>query len=477
MGRLRLLVVLGLCAVLGWLVVTRGLAFSLVETDPESALILQPSEPRALLTLAREKLDQIVRAKTNPDKAEAKPTVPNRQAPDDELHSSDRILDIARLAGRTLLVPQGDVTPPDASTRTADPSATRDTEPNLPSWGEVATLAQRVIALDPWNADALAILAQVREQENDASKTAALMSAAARLSIRESYAVFWLLQQALAKNDKTAALYYADALLRTRGGAMVVTAPILAQMAEKEKAAEDVAALLAQNPPWRQQFLATLPTVMSDARTPLYLLQALATSPTPPTTPEVSGYLSFLISRGFFELAYYTWLQFQPKSELSRIRPLYNAGFDRPPSGYPFDWTLRQGRGVTSEIRPIGGTSDEKALYIEFTQGRAEFPGVSQVTLLAPGTYELSGQLKGAFVGARGLVWRVTCTNGTVLGQSDLLRGNFPQWRAFSFTFTVPQNACRAQTVRLDLDARSASEKLVAGSLWFDQLDVKRQPN
>jgi hypothetical protein len=451
------------------------LAFSLAETDPESALLLQPSEPRAILTLTREKLDQIVRAKASQDKAQAKPQ--NRQAPDDELHSSDRILNIARLAGRTLLVPQAETTAPEPPQSAAIADAGRDTDISMPTWSEVGTLAQRVIAIDPWNADALAILAQVREQENDTPKTANLMSAAARLSIRESYAVFWLLQQALAKKDKTVALYYADALLRTRGGAMVVTAPILAQMAEKEKAAEDVAALLAQNPPWRQQFLATLPTVMSDARTPLYLMQALATSPHPPTTTEVSSYLSFLIGRGFFELAYYTWLQFQPKAELARITPLYNSGFDRPPSGYPFDWVLRQGSGVTSEIRPIGGTSDEKALYIEFTQGRAQFPGVSQVTLLAPGTYELKGQLKGALVGARGLVWRVSCSDGTVLGQTDLLRGNFPQWREFSFAFTVPQSACRAQTIRLELDARSASEKLVAGSMWFDQLDLKRLAN
>jgi hypothetical protein len=41
-------------------------------------------------------------------------------------------------------------------------------------------------------------------------------------------------------------------------------------------------------------------------------------------------------------------------------------------------------------------------------------------------------------------------------------------------TFTVPQTGRRAQQVRLDLDAPSLSEKFIAGSMWFDDLDLRR---
>ena len=58
--------------------------------------------------------------------------------------------------------------------------------------------------------------------------------------------------------------------------------------------------------------------------------------------------------------------------------------------------------------------------------------------------------------------------------KADLLRGDIAQWRDFAVTFTVPATGCRAQHVRLDLDARSASEKMVSGSLWFDDLELKR---
>jgi hypothetical protein len=57
-----------------------------------------------------------------------------------------------------------------------------------------------------------------------------------------------------------------------------------------------------------------------------------------------------------------------------------------------------------------------------------------------------------------------------------LLSGEIPQWRGFSLTFTVPPEGCRAQQIRLDLDARSASEKLVTGSMWFDDLALTRGP-
>ena len=191
---------------------------------------------------------------------------------------------------------------------------------------------------------------------------------------------------------------------------------------------------------------------------------------------EISNYITFLLGKGFHELAYYTWLQFQPQDELSRIRALYNPSFDAIPTGFPFDWVLREGSGVTTEIRPLPGDSEKKALFVEFTQGRAEFPGVSQITLLGPGTYELKGTLKGTIVGARGLVWRAICVSGTNLNQSELLRGDFPQWREFSVTFTVPDTGCRAQQIGLHLDARSASEKMITGSMWFDDLSLTRSP-
>jgi hypothetical protein len=53
--------------------------------------------------------------------------------------------------------------------------------------------------------------------------------------------------------------------------------------------------------------------------------------------------------------------------------------------------------------------------------------------------------------------------------------GAVPHWRDVAFTFTVPNADCRAQQLRLELDARMASEQLVSGSMWYDELQISRQ--
>lgn len=472
---LRLIAVVVLGAMLVWLILTRSLAASFADTSPETALWLQPNEPRALLTVAKAQLNAALKASEGGPKAEDTLDTPAQPLP-----TLDRLTILSRLAEAALL---NSDRPPADRLELPQPSSPQPDQGTVPPDGafvaaiSIRRLAEQSLAANPFNADALALLGQLAERAGDSVRTDAFMRAAAQLSIRESYAVYWLLQKAQRDNDRAAVLRYADTLLRTRGRARPLVIPILARMAEKDKP-DDVAALLKTNPPWRSAFLGQLSQSITDARTPLYLLLGLQGSTHPPTPQELTSYINFLIRKQFHELAYYTRLQFLPTEELAKITPLYNASFEKPLSGLPFDWILSQGSGSTTEIRPRldrGQAQDnEHALFVEFTQGRSEFPGVTQLTLLGPGTYEFKGKYKGSFVGKRGLIWRISCAGKAPLADSDLLRGDIPQWRDFSVAFTVPANGCRSQQVRLDLDARSASEKMVSGFLWFDDLELNR---
>ena len=55
------------------------------------------------------------------------------------------------------------------------------------------------------------------------------------------------------------------------------------------------------------------------------------------------------------------------------------------------------------------------------------------------------------------------------------MTGTEPAWEDFVVSFTVPED-CPAQKIKLALDARSASETFVSGSIWYDDLSITRAP-
>ena len=66
------------------------------------------------------------------------------------------------------------------------------------------------------NARALRILGQVADAEDGDLTASKLMQAAARRSLRESVAVFWLMRESFERKDYATTVQYADVLLRTR---------------------------------------------------------------------------------------------------------------------------------------------------------------------------------------------------------------------------------------------------------------------
>src|SRR5260370_19684540 len=80
------------------------------------------------------------------------------------------------------------------------------------------------------------------------------MQAAAQLSLPESAAIDWLMRKNLEKADYAAALYYADAFLRTRPQFIDYVMPTLVRMAEDKTANQPLKTLLVDDPPWRGSF-------------------------------------------------------------------------------------------------------------------------------------------------------------------------------------------------------------------------------
>ena len=173
-------------------------------------------------------------------------------------------------------------------------------------------------------------------------------------------------------------------------------------------------------------------------------------------------------------MAYYAWLQFLPAEQLSKAGHLFNGSFEFSPSKLPFDWVLTAGSGVTIEIDSRPDLNGGHALLLQFGPGRAGDFGVTEVIMLAPGSYQFTGKFKSDVVSSRGLKWRVTCAREpkALIGESPAVSQASSTWENFEFSVTVPDNDCPSQNVELILDSRSASERFVSGSIWYDDLQI-----
>jgi hypothetical protein len=409
----RALLFAALGALLAWEVTSRTLAAYLANVAPEQAVVVRAHEPTALLSLADQKLGELI--------------------------ASGQI-----------------------ASGQSDPAVT----------GQIRAMAGAALLSDPFNARALRILGQLADLSRDQAHAWELMQASARHSMNEGPAIAWLVDKSFENKDYRTALQYTDVLLRARPQLISYVMPTLARIAEDEDASGELRKLLADNPPWRPQFFGALPNNVSDARTPLELLLAAKDSFSPPNADDLRGYLNFLIEHKFYALAYYAWLQFLPPEQLSSLGFLFNGGFETIPSGLPFDWAITPGNGVTMDIGPAPGGG--RALAIAFRQGRVDFRGISQLLVLAPGKYQFSGRYTGEVMGQRGLKWRVTCAGGAAIGESAIVAGRASTWKSIDFDFAVPDADCPAQYLRLDLDARMSSERFVSGTIWFGELHLAR---
>ncbi|WP_166140912.1 hypothetical protein [Methylosinus sp. RM1] len=328
--------------------------------------------------------------------------------------------------------------------------------------------AQNALLRSPLDARGLRILGQLAPEESAAD----FMELAARHSLNEYRAHHWLLQKRLSEGRYAEALLSADIVLRTRPQLMPFIAPYLERMAEDRTASIALERMLARNPPWRERFLTHLPSIVSDVRAPLRLMLALKNTAHPAGVESQRRYFEFLFERRVYDFAYYAWRQLLPPERAQNEATLYNGDFAFPPSGSPFDWLLRSGAGARIDI--ASASEDSRALRIDYGPGRVAPHVAMQFIKLPAGAYRMAGRYRGEIAGRRGPRWRVACVNANgSIGESEMGMGRIRDWRHFEFEFIVPDKDCAMQSARLELDARSPSEWIVAGEISYADLKIE----
>ena len=344
------------------------------------------------------------------------------------------------------------------------PQDTIESRQSVQRWVETALLAE------PLNARALRLFGQLQTSESIEK----YMKAAYQRSKHEALATLWLAEKALSQHDPKMALDYFNVFLTTKRNLLPQVAPVLAAMLENVDSSEEVKKFVANNPPWLDTFLAVLPQVSKDVRTPLELYESLQSAKVPVRPAIINQYSRYLFGKKFYDLSYAAWLQLLPDEELAKVKFLFNGDFSFPLSGALFNWNAENVGDASVAIETVTGDVNGNLLKINYGSDRESSLSLFQYVKIPPGKYSFVGQSK-SDLSASGLVnWRVRCVpdGPNLLGQSNTLGGTSPEWTKFKFEISVPDQGCELQLVQLFPDPHSHSGSFSGGTFALRNLDV-----
>ena len=333
------------------------------------------------------------------------------------------------------------------------------------AWSKLAAAAQA----DPLNAEIFSDLAQIASARGDTGRADALFSLAAQRSRRVLAPELWRLNRAAKAQDYDAAWNALDAILRAQPGdvAASVTQGV-AGLASNPAAQVSLVRLLASNPPWRANFLATLSQSPSTIEAPVRLLALLSHTTAPPSDDEVRAVTQGVIASGDYPRAFNCWVQLLPPKRLAALGDIYNGRFALDGGDVAFNWIVApDAQGLAS----LGAGEDGSGLRV--TPIDRATPFVRELLVLPPGRYALKGKVRVADATSprdEGLVWTLRCAeSGQVVARSDPFKAG-DGWSGFSLGFVVPQGQCQGQWLELTRPASLASTD--GAPVWFNDFSI-----
>jgi hypothetical protein len=154
------------------------------------------------------------------------------------------------------------------------------------------------------------------------------------------------------------------------------------------------------------------------------------------------------------------------------VERVYDSGFEKEPKNLYFDWTIvpRQNARIAVDFRPA--TVRNRALSIDFFGDKGYFSNVFQYLQISPGKYTVSFEhMAQSLKAEQGLVWSVTCENGTPLGRSLQMQES-TSWKTLSFPINIPSTDCATQIIKLESASAAELDTLISGQVYFDSVMI-----
>jgi tetratricopeptide (TPR) repeat protein len=330
------------------------------------------------------------------------------------------------------------------------------------------------IKANPTEGRGYAALGAVLEKQGDLAGAERAMTTAASLAPRRTdvqaeVASFYMRQNNLAKS-----MEHWNVVLTFNQAARPKLFPQFLIMVQDPATHAAFAPLLKQEVKWWPEFFAHVAASSPNLETVRGLFAIQAKGPNASTPHALRAYLSRLQREGYWEEAYFAWLNSLEGDQIRNVANLFNGGFEQPLSNLGFDWISMRVGQVLVETAPTYGIGGQRALHVVFRGQRVAFRHFGQYLLLPPGTYSLKGRARPESLEApQGIRWALQCLGSDdVLGTSERFAGT-DQWRHFGFQFVVPAEDCPVQALRLELVGRIALDFDARGGIWFDDLSVE----
>jgi hypothetical protein len=298
-----------------------------------------------------------------------------------------------------------------------------------------ATIFRRlnaVLARDPLAAEPFLVPGTNASSEGRLDRAGALLREAARRDPRSPAARYLLADLYLRQGRTADGLRQVGALVRRLPKAAGPLTPSLAAFATQPGAADQVRAILNDNPQLRGNVLATLAENPANVALVLDLAGEQPQSGPPPEWQ--SRLVRRLVQAGDYVRAYQLWTRFAGVARPAEPG-LFNQEFRPSRALPPFNWTLTAGAAGIAEAAPGGGL---RVLFY----GRETAVLAAQLMLLKPGRYRLRYRLSGPLANDTPLAWGINCLPGNdPLAGTSLADGR-------DLTFIV-RAGCRAQELQL----------------------------
>ncbi len=336
--------------------------------------------------------------------------------------------------------------------------------------------ALQALSVDPTNGRATTILIPVYEETNDTIYLQRALELAPRQWTAHSYVHTTLADHWAKQGDIEKVLQEWDLLLTRHRGLYQPIFPVLLSYANSSDGQDLLTPFATRPAKWWKDFFVYMIKQNVDLSVLQFFYQQRVSTNVPLEDNERNAYVRRLQQAKLWDLAYSSWVSGLSADEFALIGSVYDGGFESTRHDTGFDWYFRQSKQARISLGRTHGIAGKRALHIVFKNRKAtRFKNVWQRLLLEPGRqYQVVMRARvDNLENPQGLTWKVVCADEKtqLLASSPPFRGT-KKWHDISFEFSVPEQGCDSQVIRLEAVSKYHHEQFFKGGIWFDELNI-----